>query len=146
MLQAVSRRRQAAVEEVSQFCDLRERLALMPPSAAVRGIYFRSIELKLEQAGKFEDFRRMYPDRLAAIRWHSMSSFLEQLAVAGALLRKPTEVHAGMFEIGRQNATAFAGSLLGKMLLRMLSREPRKLLAQVSGNSAFPRSSRPRSR
>jgi uncharacterized protein (TIGR02265 family) len=36
-----------------------------------------------------------------------------------------------MFEIGRRNALAFAESLLGRVLLRFLDRDPKRLLRQA---------------
>lgn len=123
--------RQRAIEEVSRFCDLTERLSLVPPSAAVRGIYFRSIETVLEHAGLIERFRALFPDTVATMRWAPVSEFLIQLTVGAALLKGPERVHEGMFEIGCQNARIFAESLLGKIMLRLLSRDPRKLLEQA---------------
>jgi uncharacterized protein (TIGR02265 family) len=102
----------------------------MPPSAKGRGLYFRSIEVVLERAGKLERYRALFPERFAAVRWYPTHQFLTRLAVGGALLTEPARVHEGMFEIGRQNALAFAESLLGRTLLRLLSRDPKRLLQQ----------------
>lgn len=129
MLRAVNERSQA-IEDVSRYCDLTERLPLVPPSAQVRGLYFRSIETVLTRAGRIERYRRLFPERFGALSWQPASEFLVRLAVGGALLSSPERVHEGMYEIGRQNALAFAESLLGRMLLRLLSRDPQKLLQQ----------------
>ena len=123
--------RNEVIAEVSRYCDLAERLALVPPSAKVRGIYFRSIERALATAGHQERFDALFPDRVAAVLWHPAAEFLPRLAVGGALLRGPARVHEGMFEIGRGNAIAFAESLVGRMLLRILDRDPRGLLRQA---------------
>ena len=123
--------RQAAIEEVSRHCDLTDRLALLPPSARVRGLYFRSIEAVLTRAGRVEPYQKLFPERFAAVLWHPAGDFLVRLAVGGALLTEPSRVHEGMFEIGRRNAVAFAESLLGRTLLRLLSRDPKKLLQQA---------------
>lgn len=64
------------------------------------------------------------------VRWYPAREFLPRLVVAGALLTEPARVHEGMFEIGRLNAVAFSESLLGRTLLRLLSHDPKKLLAQ----------------
>src|SRR5688572_6574630 len=64
------------------------------------------------------------------MRWYPTREFLVRLTVGGALLTDPARVHDGMFEIGRRNAIEFSESLLGKTLLRLLSRDPKKLLAQ----------------
>ncbi len=129
MLAAVNRRLNA-IEEVGQFCDVQQRLALIPPSASVRGMYFRSIDTILAKAGKTAQFLELFPDKIAAIRWYPLSEFIVRLTVGSALLRGPERVHEGMFEIGRENALAFANSLVGKVLFRLLSRNPRKLLEQ----------------
>jgi uncharacterized protein (TIGR02265 family) len=123
--------RNEVIAEVSQYCDLAERLALVPPSAKVRGLYFRSIERAVAAAGHQARFDALFPDRVAAVLWHPAAEFLPRLAVGGALLRGPARVHEGMFEIGRGNAIAFAESLVGRMLLRILDRDPRRLLRQA---------------
>jgi uncharacterized protein (TIGR02265 family) len=123
--------RNEVIAEVSRHCDLAERLALVPPSAKVRGLYFRSIEDALAAAGHRERFDALFPERFAAVLWHPAAEFLPRLAVGGALLSGPSRVHEGMFEIGRGNALAFAESLVGRMLLRILDRDPRRLLQQA---------------
>ncbi len=123
--------RRYAIDEVNPYCDLSERLKMMPPSVATRGFYFRSIDNVLERAGKMERFHALFPERFSGIGWYPMSEFLTRLAVGGAMLHGPERVHAGMQEIGRHNVSAVMGSLLGKMLLRFLARDdPRKLLQQ----------------
>jgi uncharacterized protein (TIGR02265 family) len=116
--------------EVSQYCDLSERLTFVPPSARGRGLYFKSIEAVLTRAGHGERYRALFPERISAMRMYPTSEFLIRLVVGGALLTDPARVHEGMFEIGRRNAVEFSESLLGKTLLRLLSRDPKKLLAQ----------------
>src|SRR5215471_3644865 len=123
--------RDAAIEEVSRYCDLKERLDLIPPSAKGRGLYFRSIETVLTQAGRGERYHALFPERFATVLWHPIGEFLVRLAVGGALLTDPSRVHEGMYEIGRRNAVAFAESLLGRTLLRLLSRDPKRLLQQA---------------
>jgi uncharacterized protein (TIGR02265 family) len=119
------------IRELCQHCDLVERLALVPPSAKVRGLYFRSIERVLSDASRREGFDELFPERFAAVLWHPAGDFLVRLAAAGALLSGPEHVHQGMFEIGRRNALAFAESLLGRTLLRFLERDPKRLLKQA---------------
>jgi uncharacterized protein (TIGR02265 family) len=123
--------REAAIEEVSQFCDLRERLLLVPPSAVIRGQYFRAIEAALTATGKAARYRALFPERHAALRWYPMHDFLQQLAVGAALLRSPERVHDGMFQLGRGNAKTFSESVLGRLMLRLLSREPERVLRQA---------------
>jgi uncharacterized protein (TIGR02265 family) len=123
--------RAAAIESLCRHCDLVERLTLVPPSAKVRGLYFRSIEHVLGRAGCADRFSAMFPERFAAVLWHPAADFLVRLAVGGALLAGPEDVHKGMFEIGRRNALAFAESLLGRAMLRFLDRDPKRLLRQA---------------
>jgi uncharacterized protein (TIGR02265 family) len=130
MLEAVHER-DRILEEVYRHCDLRERLTLVPPSAQVRGLYFRSIETVLERAALLGVYRELFPERFAAVRWHPASEFLVRLAAGAALLAGPERVHESMFEIGRRNAVAFADSLIGRTMLRLLSRDPQKLLQQA---------------
>jgi len=119
------------LDEVSRHCDLQERLRLLPPSAKLRGLYFGSIEAALARAGKLETYRKMFPERYMAVGWHPAGEFLERIVCGGALLEGPENLHRGMFEIGRRNAVAFSESLLGKVLLRLLSRDPKRLLQQA---------------
>jgi uncharacterized protein (TIGR02265 family) len=122
--------RSTVIQELTRHCDLAQRLTLVPPSAKVRGVYCRSIDAALAEAGKLEQYRRLFPRELATLTWHPMGEFLTRLASAGALLAGPELVHEGMMEIGRKNALEFARSLLGKMMVRLLSRDPKKLLLQ----------------
>jgi uncharacterized protein (TIGR02265 family) len=125
-------RREEILAEVARHCDLPRRLPVVPPSAKVRGLYFRSIEAVLARAGggRVETYQGMFPERFAAIPWHPAADFLKRLAIGAALLTSPERVHEGMFEIGRRNAVAFSESLLGRTMLRLLSRDPHKLLQQ----------------
>jgi uncharacterized protein (TIGR02265 family) len=122
--------REDALEGVFRYCDLRERLTLVPPSARVRGLYFRSIEAVLARADRVEPYRALFPEKFATILWHPAAEFLVRLAVGASLLTSAERVHEGMFEIGRRNALAFSESLLGRTMLRLLSRDPHKLLQQ----------------
>jgi len=117
--------------EVESHCDLRERLALVPVSAKMRGVYFKSIELVLERAGRLRPYCELFPVRKTSVLWYPLSDFLQQLAVGAALLFGPHRVHEGMHEIGRANARVFVDSMLGRLLVRVLSREPRSLLQQA---------------
>ena len=123
--------RAAAIGELCRCCDLSQRLPLVPPSARVRGLYFRPIDRALVKAGRRERFDSFFPERFAAVLWHPAAEFLVRLAVAGALIASPERIHQGMFEIGRGNALAFAESLLGRTLLRILEHDPRRLLKQA---------------
>jgi uncharacterized protein (TIGR02265 family) len=122
---------QRAMDEASQYVDLQERLAMVPASAAIRGLYFGRIVRVLGHAGKLDEYRELFPERHSAIRWYPVKDYLVRLTVAGGILKSPAEVHQGMYEIGRLNAVVFAESLLGAVMLRLLSREPAKLLQQA---------------
>lgn len=124
------RGREEILAEVGRYCDIHERLALIPPSAKVRGTYARSIDSALMEAGKFRRYKELFPRELGTLNWHPCGEFLQRLVVGGALLLGPERVHEGMLEIGRRNALEFARSLLGRMLMRLLSRDPKKLLMQ----------------
>ena len=126
--------RERLLDEISQHCDLRERLAMIPPSAKWRGVYFNTVSGVLERAGKLAEYQRLMPETYSALRLYPTGELLEHVAVGGALLRSPAEVHAGMLEIGRDNAVYFAKSLLGRTMLRLLTNDPYRLLQQaISG-------------
>ncbi len=118
------------LEEADAHCHLRQRLELMPESARARGVFFRSIDVVLEQAGHRHRYRELFPARQATVLWYPARDFLLQLVAAAAILVEPSRVHEGMFEIGRANARVFADSLLGKLLVRTLSRDPQEILRQ----------------
>jgi uncharacterized protein (TIGR02265 family) len=116
--------------EVGRYCDIHERLPLIPPSAKVRGVYCRSIDSAMTEAGLIKRYRELFPRELGTLQWHPCGEFLKRLVVGAGLLLGPERVHEGMLEIGRRNALEFARSLLGRMLMRLLSRDPKKLLLQ----------------
>jgi uncharacterized protein (TIGR02265 family) len=124
------RKRATLIEELCARTDLAERLSLVPPSAKVRGLYFGNIERRVALAGHGEQFAALFPKRFATVLWHPAPDFLVQLVAGGALIAGPERVHEGMFELGRGNALAFGESLLGRMLLRLLARDPKRLLRQ----------------
>jgi len=122
--------RAALIEELCRESDLAERLPLVPPSARVRGLYFGNIERAVSSAGHGERYAALFPKRFATVLWHPATDFLVALAAGGALLAGPERVYEGMFELGRGNAIAFGESLLGRTLLRLLARDPKRLLRQ----------------
>ncbi|HLK36129.1 MAG TPA: TIGR02265 family protein [Polyangiaceae bacterium] len=127
---AASDPRADAIRDLCRWCDVAERLPLLPPSAKSRGVYLLGIDRVLANTGSFERFKDFFPQRPSAIPWYPMSEFLERLTVGGALLAGPERIHQGMFEIGRGNAVTFAESLLGRVLIRLLDRDPKRLLKQ----------------
>lgn len=127
---APSDSRADVIRDLCRCCDLTERLPLLPPSVKSRGVYMLGIDRALAKAGSFDKFEALFPQRPSAIPWYPMSEFLVRVTVAGALLAGPERVHQGMFEIGRGNAVIFAESLLGRALIRLLDRDPKRLLKQ----------------
>ena len=123
--------RAAAIAEVSACCDLKERVALVPPSAMIRGQYFRAIEAALSDPGKAARYRALFPERRSALGWYPVRDFLPCLTVGAAILRSPERVHDGMFQLGRGNAKMFTESVLGRLMLRLLSRDPQRALRQA---------------
>jgi uncharacterized protein (TIGR02265 family) len=120
-----------ALDLVVGHCDIAERLRDVPPSARTRGLYFNSVVTEVKRAGKGGDYAAYFPaDRHLALSYYPLSEYLVRLAVAGALVASPADVHAGMSQIARANATAFASSLLGRILLRLLARDPVRLTQQ----------------
>ena len=119
-----------AILDLCRGCDLAERLPLLPPSAKSRGVYLVGIDRVLAKSGSFDKVKALFPQRPSSIPWYPLSDFLMRLAVAGSLLAGPERVHQGMFEIGRGNAVTFAESLLGRALILLLDRDPKRLLKQ----------------
>ena len=120
-----------AIAEVARYCDVEERAPLIPASAVIRGLYFRSIEDQLVAAGRAQRYREIFPKRHAALAWYPTREFLYHLVVGAGELLGPERVHEGMFELGRRNARAFAEGVLGKLMLRVLARDPVKILKQA---------------
>ncbi|HVJ15684.1 MAG TPA: TIGR02265 family protein [Polyangiaceae bacterium] len=120
-----------AIELVAPHCDIVERLAVVPPSARVRGLYLKSLETLLQPSGNVALYRRYFAgERWSALRMYPLRDYMIRLAVAGAALRSPEHVHEGMHDVWRTNATTFANSLLGRTMLRLLSHDPVRLTEQ----------------
>jgi uncharacterized protein (TIGR02265 family) len=119
-----------ALELVADHCDLVDRLRALPPSAAVHGLYHQHVEKTLYQCGRLEVYRAYFPSPVSALRHFALGDYLLRLATAGALVAGPEKLHEGMREITRGHAAAFAQSLLGRALFRLLANDPRKLIEQ----------------
>jgi len=123
--------RDRALEWIGAHCDIDQRLKDVPPSARIRGLYFTNALGVLRQAGRLPAYLEFFPEeRWSKLRWYPVGDYLLRLAVAGAALAGPEQLHAGMRRISRQNVTEFTASLLGRMLLRMLSKDPVRLTEQ----------------
>jgi uncharacterized protein (TIGR02265 family) len=94
-------------------------------------LYFRNTISAVADAGKLPEYEELFDGDYSAMRWYPMTDYLTRLAVAGALIAGPENVHEGMRQIGRRYAVAFASSLLGRTMLRLLSRDPCNLLKQA---------------
>ncbi len=81
------------IRHLVEHCDLGERLALVPASAMLRGLYFKNTVSVLRKANLLTDFLEYYPESFSAVRWYPVADFLEQLAVAGALVAGPEKIH-----------------------------------------------------
>lgn len=121
-----------AIEFVSPYCDLKDRLDLVPPSAKVRGLYLKAQERLLEERGKAGLYREFFPSgSWSSFKAYPLRDYLVHLAVGGACLHSPEKVHTGMEDIWRTYAIEFTQSLLGKTMLRMLSRDPMRMMEQA---------------
>lgn len=121
-----------ALEVIAPHCDITQRLADVPPSARIRGLYFGSITQGLKRAGKLACYDECFPgERWSPISFYPLSDYLVRLAFAGSVLTSPGRLHDGMKELTRRNAVAFASSVLGRVLLRILSRDPVRLTEQA---------------
>lgn len=119
------------LEVVGPYCDLESRVEAVPPSAALRGVYLRGVERALEREGKLAAYHEVFgQERTAPLRYYALSDYLIRAAMAGAILRGPERVHEGLFEVGRYNATSVTESLIGRSVIRLLSRDPRRLCQQ----------------
>lgn len=119
-----------ALDLVGQHCDLEQRLRDIPPAARARGIWVRPFEGALARRGGLEKYLAIFGSQASPLAWHSCAEVATRLAVAGALYTSPSELHAGMRELGRAQAIHFAESLIGKMILRFLSTDPVRVLQQ----------------
>jgi uncharacterized protein (TIGR02265 family) len=123
--------KQHIVELLAPHCDIAERLAAVPSSARVRGVYFRSALDEVTRRGRLAAFEAIIHDtERSTFTLYPAADYLLWLGLAGSVVASPAAVHTGMRELSRGNAVYFGQSLLGRGLLRVLSRDPVKLLHQ----------------
>lgn len=116
---------------VAPHCDIEERLEFVPPSARVRGFWFRIVEREVASHGLANAYHKFFQQRRhSTLRYYSARDYLVRVAVAGAVIKGPEELHAGMFEIARHNAAHFADSLFGQTLIRLLAPQPARVVKQ----------------
>ncbi len=119
------------MELIAPHCDIVERLRDVPPSARVRGLYFKSVLNVLKSMDRLDAFARVcLPLPRSSIRFYPLGEYLVELAVAGATVTSPSSLHDGIHEITRRNASAFAASVLGRVLIRVLAHDPVRVTEQ----------------
>lgn len=121
----------AVVDFVGGSCDLEQRLLDAPPSARLRGVWISLLEGHLRRRGLEDEYSQFFePERWSSMRYYWVGEYLKRVAVIGALIAGRENIHTGMYEAVQGNAKGFAGTLLGRTLFRLLSRNPAKLLQQ----------------
>jgi uncharacterized protein (TIGR02265 family) len=120
------------VELLAPHCDIATRLAAVPPTACVRGIYFRSALEEITRRGLRSAFETViHETERSAFMLYPATDYIVWIAWAGSLVTSPVDVHAGMRELLRGNAVYFGQSLLGRSLIRLLARDPVQLMHQA---------------
>jgi uncharacterized protein (TIGR02265 family) len=120
-----------AIELVAPYCDIVDRLKVIPPSAQARGVWLKNIENQVERLGEIATYREYFPnDHYSSLSFYPVADVIIRSACAGALVASPERVHEGMVIISKGNAESFMASLLGRMMLRVFSRDPVRLLEQ----------------
>jgi uncharacterized protein (TIGR02265 family) len=121
-----------AIELVAPHCDIVERLRLVPPSAQMRGVWLKNVEKQVDLHGRAAAYREYFPsDHYSSLSFYPVADMLIRSACAGALVASPERVHQGMALVTKGNAESFMASLLGRMLLRVFSRDPVRVLEQA---------------
>jgi uncharacterized protein (TIGR02265 family) len=120
-----------AVELVAPHCDIVERLIVIPPSAQIRGVWFKNVVAQIDRTGFGDAYRQYFSDdHHSALTYYPVADFLVRVACAGALVASPERVHEGMFAITKGHAQAFIETLLGRIMLKILSRDPVRISEQ----------------
>lgn len=120
-----------ALDFVAPYCDIRERLLDVPPTAQVRGVYFRSVGQALSAAGKQDSYEQQFGSLSRdSIAFYPLADYLVFLASASAVLSSPERLYEGMAEIAHSNARFVSASLLGQSLIHALASDPLSLLEQ----------------
>src|SRR5690606_1518015 len=82
-----------AIDLVAPHCDIVARLQDVPPSARVRGLYFKSVINVLRSLDKLDAFSRICPPLpRASVKFYPLADYLVELAVAGAMVASPAEL------------------------------------------------------
>jgi len=112
---------------------LDERLAKIPSTAAVRGVWFSMMPQHMKRIGRGAEaaYRAsgcVKPRTLYKL--YAVGEFLEELLVGSAITR-PDDAAEGMREIWRHNIDAFTNSLLGRSVARLVRPSPTTALRWV---------------
>jgi uncharacterized protein (TIGR02265 family) len=119
------------VEAATSHCDLVERLRAIPSDAQIRGVYMKGVVTEMEKRGLLPTFLESFPDpQVSSISFYPLGDYLMRMAYAGALIASPEGIHDGIKEASKIFAVSFGRSLLGKTLIRALSKDPTRLLQQ----------------
>lgn len=130
-LQTMSIPHEEAIEWVRDYCDLSTRLRDIPPSAQVRGLYMVGMEHTVRLHHRLDEYHAWFgPRTFSPLRYYDATEYVIRAAVAAALLSGRAAIDEGLEELGRGNTRAIRDSLLGTVLLRLLSPDPRLLLRQ----------------
>lgn len=117
--------------------DLNARLALIPPDDVVRGYFFNCILERIQRRGDTALLRRCLDttghDKFIAYFNYPMSAMLRLLYIAAEALKE----EAGSFEkaleeLGRGAAQDFMRHSVGKTLMLMAGRSPKRLADTMS--------------
>lgn len=126
----------AVLDLIGPHCDITDRLKRVPPSARVRGVWFRIIDRDLAERGLFDTYTELFSrSRFRSLQMYPVSEFLVRAATAGALIASPECLHDGMFQMAHANAQEFARSLFGRTLIRLLARDHQRLTQQAIASS-----------
>lgn len=120
------------MELLAPHCDIATRLNAVPHAARVRGLYFRSALEELTRRGLRGAFETViHETERSAFMLYPATDYIVWIAWAGSLVTSPRAVHEGMRELMRGNSAYFGQSLLGRSLVRLLSRDPVQILHQA---------------
>jgi len=112
---------------------LDERLAKIPASAGVRGVWFGVMEGHMKRLGSGAEaaYRAAGCGKPRTVyRLYAMGEYLEELLVGGAIAQ-PQNPAEGIREIWRHNIDAFKESLIGRSVARLVRPSPTTALRWV---------------
>jgi uncharacterized protein (TIGR02265 family) len=112
---------------------LDERLAKIPSTAGVRGVWFNMMPQHLKRIGRGAEaaYRAAGCGKPRTLyKLYAVGEFLEELLIGGAITR-PDDAAAGMREIWRHNIDAFYQSLIGRSVKRLVRPSPATALRWV---------------